>query len=126
MRSVSAIWARAILATLWGAAASVEAQVAPVCESVIPHFYDSGDVGETSAPTGTVILHKGAPWIQLDLSGTHLAPNATLGLIGEEMTEVLTAASLGDSNGFSAVFDGDSVSLELFDASVAINRKYKV
>ena len=85
--------------------------MAPLCESIVPYDYDSG---KTSSPTSTDISHKGAPWIQLDLSGTELAPGAKLILVGAETSQEFDAAELGvSSNGHSAEFDGDRVSGEL-------------
>ena len=85
------------------------AQIATVCESLHPYSYDSG----TTSSTSTVVSHPSAPWIQLDLSQTELKYNAKLVLIGEKASQELNASALEGSNGYSAVFDGDSVSVEL-------------
>eukprot|EP00984_Skeletonema_dohrnii_P019958 scaffold9652_cov103-Skeletonema_dohrnii-CCMP3373.AAC.3 len=85
-----------------------DAQLAPVCETLQPYSYDSGD---TKAATTDVSIDD-APWIQLDLSDSQLASGAQLTITGDTATQVITAADLS-SNGFSAVFDGSSVSVEL-------------
>ena len=94
--------------------------IVPLCESLIPYFYDSGkdsalhDNATTSNLTAAVVSHPGAPWIQLDLSRTRLSSNARLILRGEASTQVLDARALAyASNGYSAVFAGDAVSVEL-------------
>jgi len=88
----------------------VNAQVAEICESELTYKYDSG---ETSAAS-TIVRHAGAPWIQLDLTNTDLASNAKLIITGpnSSSSETLTADTLAN-NGWSAVFDGDSVKVEL-------------
>ena len=50
----------------------VNAQITEVCETVITYKYNSGNAGHAS----TTVRHEGAPWIQLDLSNTNLAPTA--------------------------------------------------
>ena len=85
-----------------------DAQVAPVCESLQPYAYDSGD---TKAAT-TVVSIDDAPWIQLDLSESELAAGAKLTIVGNTASQVITSNDLS-YNGFSAVFDGSSVSVEL-------------
>jgi V8-like Glu-specific endopeptidase len=85
------------------------AQIAPVCESFQPYSYDSGMTSSAS----TDVSLPSAPWIQLDLSRTELKPNAKLVLIGEKASQELDASALEGSNGYSAVFDGGSVSVEL-------------
>lgn len=85
-----------------------DAQYATFCESMQPYTYNSGD---TRAATTTVSVDN-APWIQLDLSGSELAAGATLTIVGDAATQVITSNDLS-SNDFSAVFDGSSVSLEL-------------
>jgi hypothetical protein len=117
------------------------------CESIIPYRYDSGnivvDVPSTtilpttttslkslSSPTTTtnnnnknskvlvvVVSHPFAPWIQLDLTQTILAPNAKLLLVGggtNTTTQELDATTLHDNDhGYSAVFEGDTISVYL-------------
>ena len=85
-----------------------DARYTTFCESTYPYTYNSGD---TKAAT-TIISIDHAPWIQLDLSGSELAAGATLTIIGDTATQVITANDLS-SNDFSAVFDGSSVSVEL-------------
>eukprot|EP00984_Skeletonema_dohrnii_P023317 scaffold12399_cov114-Skeletonema_dohrnii-CCMP3373.AAC.1 len=85
-----------------------DAQIATVCESLQPYSYDSG---KTKAATTVVSIDK-APWIQLDLSDSELADGATLTLVGEKASQVITSDSIS-SNQFSAVFDGNSISVEL-------------
>jgi len=84
------------------------------CQSRIPSYYDSGEVSTAS----TVISHTSAPWIQLNLSGTVLASDAKLILIGGEdiEVEVLTANAL-EANRFSSVFGGSSVAIWLVSSS---------
>eukprot|EP00985_Skeletonema_marinoi_P000924 scaffold372_cov181-Skeletonema_marinoi.AAC.1 len=80
-----------------------------VCESLQPFTYDSGD---TKAATTDVSIDK-APWIQLDLSDSQLAAGAQLTITGGgTASQVITSKGLA-SNGFSAVFDGSSVRVEL-------------
>jgi len=79
-----------------------------VCETTFPHHYDSGD----TKLVDTVICHRGAPWIQLDLSRTQLSANAKLVLVGETATQELDASALA-ANGYSAAFDGSCVELDL-------------
>lgn len=86
-----------------------DAQVAKVCESLQPYTYNSGD---TRSATTTVFVAQ-APWIQLDLSDSELSAGAKLTIVGDSATQVITASDLSSSNGFSAVFDGSSVSVEL-------------
>jgi V8-like Glu-specific endopeptidase len=88
-----------------------EFSIAPLCESLLPYSYDSG---ETHEATSTVVSHPDAPWIQLDLTQTRLAANAKLVLRGSMATQELDAAALTlASNGYSAMFEGDSVSVEV-------------
>jgi V8-like Glu-specific endopeptidase len=94
--------------------------IVPLCESLIPYFYDSGndsalnDNATTNNLTAAVVSHPGAPWIQLDLSRTRLSSSARLILRGEASTQELDAHALAyASNGYSAVFSGDAVSVEL-------------
>lgn len=86
----------------------VSAQIAPVCESLFPHDYDSG----ITSAAFTTISYDATPWIQLDLSKTQLAPNAKLILVGQDTSQILDAAAL-EANPYSAEFDGSSVTLEL-------------
>ena len=86
-----------------------DAQVAKVCESLQPYTYNSGD---TRSATTTVSVAQ-APWIQLDLSDSEISAGAKLTIVGDSATQVITASDLSSSNGFSAVFDGSSVSVEL-------------
>ena len=89
-----------------------ELSIAPLCESLVPYSYDSGYT--PNATNLTVVSHPGAPWIQLDLNRTRLAPNARLILRGRTFDQELDAHALAHaSNGYSAVFDGDAVSVEL-------------
>ncbi len=85
-----------------------DAQVATVCESLQPYEYDSGDTNAAS----TVVSYDNAPWIQLDLSQSVLAAGASLLLEGKTTSQVLNANDLS-LNGYSAVFDGSSVRVEL-------------
>eukprot|EP00984_Skeletonema_dohrnii_P018057 scaffold8343_cov94-Skeletonema_dohrnii-CCMP3373.AAC.5 len=85
-----------------------DAQFEPVCESLQPFTYDSGD---TKAATTDVSIDR-APWIQLDLSDSQLANGAQLTITGGSASQVITSNDLA-SNGFSAVFDGSSVRVEL-------------
>lgn len=82
------------------------------CESTVPYSYDSGEA--TSVATDVSL--PAAPWMQLDLSGSALHPDATLRLVGRASSQELTADALA-ANGFSAVFDGNSVALELVTAN---------
>mmetsp|Transcript_2464 Transcript_2464/g.3761 ORF Transcript_2464/g.3761 Transcript_2464/m.3761 type:complete len:369 (-) Transcript_2464:889-1995(-) len=84
------------------------AQIAKTCESMEPYSYDSGPTSKAS----TTITYATSPWIQLDLSGTTLASNTKLLIKGRRYTQEVDAAALADS-GYSSVFDGDTVSLEL-------------
>jgi hypothetical protein len=84
------------------------AQVATVCESLQPYEYDSGDTNTAS----TIVSYDKAPWIQLDLSKSELAAGASLRLVGKTTSQVLNAKDLS-LNGYSAVFDGSSVNVEL-------------
>mmetsp|Transcript_12461 Transcript_12461/g.26526 ORF Transcript_12461/g.26526 Transcript_12461/m.26526 type:complete len:760 (+) Transcript_12461:115-2394(+) len=85
--------------------------VAPVCESTFDYFYDSQDVSSAST---TVAYEEGTPYIQLDLSQTFLSPSAKLFLTAEGGgTQELDATTLAQGNGFSAIFDGSSVHVEL-------------
>jgi len=79
-----------------------------VCETTFPHRYDTGQ----TKLANNVICHAGAPWIQLDLSRTQLAANAKLMLVGDTATQELDASALA-VNGYSAVFDGSCVELDL-------------
>jgi len=79
-----------------------------VCETTFPHHHDSGDTKFAD----TVICHADAPWIQLDLSRTQLAAESKLVLVGDSATQELDASALA-ANGYSAVFDGSCVKLEL-------------
>lgn len=89
-----------------------ELSIAPLCESLVPYSYDSGYT--SNASNLTVVSHPGAPWMQLDLNQTRLAPNARLILRGRSFEQELDAHALAHaSNGYSAVFDGDAVSVEL-------------
>ncbi len=89
-----------------------------VCESTTSYSYDSG---ETSAAT-TVISIDEAPWIQLDLSGTKLAAGAQLTISSKAASQVITSEDL-PLNGFSAVFDGSSVSIELSSETEGLRGK---
>ena len=80
-----------------------------VCESTIEYSYDSDAVSSAS----TTVAYAGAPWIQLDLTSTELGNNAKLVITGSSGSQELDATGLASSNGFSAVFDGDSVDVEL-------------
>ena len=92
-----------------------ELSIAPLCESLLPYSYDSG---ETLVATSTVVSYPDAPWIQLDLTRTHLASNARLVLRGESATQELDAAALTlASNGYSAIFEGSTVSVEVVHSS---------
>lgn len=93
----------------------VNAQITEVCETEMSYKYDSGNAGHAS----TTVRHVGAPWIQLDLSNTNLAPTAQLVLTGLSSTETLTAATLASSNGWSAVFEGDMVQVELVSSATS-------
>ena len=105
---------------------SLSESIVPLCESLIPYFYDSGNningtlllnlnnATTTTNLTAVVVSHPGAPWIQLDLSRTRLSPDARLILRGGSSTQVLDAHAIAyASNGYSAVFAGDAVSVEL-------------
>ncbi len=92
-------------------AQEVQFSIAPLCESHLPYSYDSG---ETLGVTSTVVSHPNASWIQLDLTKTRLAANAKLIMRGAVATQELDAAALTfASNGYSAMFEGDSVSVEV-------------
>lgn len=79
------------------------------CESTVKYSYTSDDASSPS----TTIAYKGTPWIQLDLTSTELKPNAKLIITGSSASQELDASGLASSNGYSAVFDGDSVVVEL-------------
>jgi len=85
-----------------------DARYTTFCESMQPYTYNSGDTRDAT----TTVSIDNAPWIQLDLSGSELAAGATLTIVGDAATQVITSNDLS-SNEFSAVFDGSSVSLEL-------------
>lgn len=85
------------------------AKFLPVCETVEPYNYDSG---ETTTANFLVSHDGGAPWIQLDLSSTQLAQGASLTIHGVHSSQELDARALA-MNSFSAMFDGSSVSVEL-------------
>jgi len=86
----------------------VSAQIAELCESTIPYEYKSGHTSKAS----TIISYPSSPWIQLDLSKTVLAPTAKLVLTGKKTSQELDASALA-LNEYSAMFDGDSVTVEL-------------
>jgi len=105
---------------------------APICETLVPYSYDSGLVNgnsnttSSSAPsprTKKVVIsyHPNASYIQLDLSATRLANNDKLVLrsagsddAGPVTTQILTGDALKyASNGYSAIFGGNSVSVKL-------------
>lgn len=90
---------------------SASAQTLPTCESTRSISYDSGDVSTSSS---TVVAYEGAPWIQLDLTEVELSPRAKLILRGSNGVQELDAAALsGGHNDYSAIFEGDRVTLEL-------------
>lgn len=105
------------------------AQIVPTCESFLPYSYDSGAIPNPIPPLqqqqvvvlidSITVSHTFSPWIQLDFSQTTLAPNVQLQLDGSNaQTQILDAKSLYASNGYSAVFDGESVSVKLvYDSS---------
>ena len=106
---------------------------APICETLVPYSYDSGLINgnttSSSAPSPrtkkrVVISYPNASYIQLDLSATRLANNDKLVLRGHGedygkgggglTTQVLTQDALTNaSNGYSAIFSGNSVSVKL-------------
>ena len=103
---------------------TVNAQFVPPCESFLPYSYDSGNISNPSSQQQQVspavvlidtitVSHTFTPWIQLDLSQTILAPNVQLQLEGSAQTQVLDAHALYANNGYSAVFDGESVNVKL-------------
>lgn len=113
------------------------------CESIIPYWYDSGNVfqpsttssssaaassssttatdstssSSTSSSVSTIVSYPTAPWIQLNLSTTSLSSNAKLVLVGQYATQEISSASLHsnyNSDGYySAMFQGDTVSVSL-------------
>jgi hypothetical protein len=86
----------------------------PPCETIHPFDYDSGVVHEAS----TVVAFEEAPWIQLDLTFTELAADAKLVLTSSAGTkQELDAATLALGNGYSAMLDGDTMSLELVNGT---------
>lgn len=105
------------------------AQFVPPCETFTPYSYDSGEILRNPTPPTpgtassqqevlidtTTISHPFAPWIQLDLSSTTLAPNVQLHLegISTGTTQILDAYGLYADNGYSAVFDGETVTMKL-------------
>ena len=84
--------------------------IAPPCESTLSYNYDSGDITST---TGTVVEYKGVPCIQLDLTGTYLAPKTKLLLVGESTSEIISNNDSLNENGYTAYFIGQSVRVEL-------------
>jgi hypothetical protein len=90
--------------------------IAPLCQLLVPHLYDSGYVTTSYNATMnlTVVSHPDTPWMQLDLNLTCLAPNAKLILGGRTFAQVLDAAALARASyGYSAMLDRGYVSIEL-------------
>ena len=82
----------------------------PTCESSHPFSFDSGMAHKAT----TKVSYSGAPWIQLDLRKTNLSANAKLVLTSSRgAVQELDETALVLSNGYSATFDGDSVTVEL-------------
>ncbi|KAL3806904.1 hypothetical protein ACHAXA_011484, partial [Cyclostephanos tholiformis] len=91
----------------------LEPSMPPTCETLVPYAYDSGAIGG-DATNLTIVSHSNATWIQLDLSLTRLASNARLIVRGDTATQVLDSHALSyASNGYSAVFFGDSVTVSV-------------
>ena len=97
-----------LLATASKSPLFADAQLAKICESMQSYGYDSGHTTAAS----TVVSVADTPWIQLDLTGTELAPGAILTITSDSTSQELTADSLA-FNAFSGVFDGSQVNVEL-------------
>ena len=101
-----------------------EFSIAPLCQSLLPYSYDSGEMLRPTTSTTVVSPYPDAEWIQLDLTDTHLAPNTKLILRGATATQELDATALAfSSNGYSAMFEGDYVSVEIVHFSTPGDRR---
>ena len=108
--------------------AAVSAQVAPLCETLIPYSYDSGPVTvnrSTTVQTTTTISHPRAPWMQLDLSQTRLATNARLVVTSDMgVTQILDGDALTyESHGYSAVLGANNLIVTLIHAKPKTTRR---
>jgi V8-like Glu-specific endopeptidase len=111
---------------------------APICETLVPYSYDSGlittnnsnnsnatssSAALSSRTKKVVISYPNASYIQLDLSATHLANDDKLVLRsvnghgdGPVTTQIVTRDALKyASNGYSAIFMGNSISIKLVE-----------
>jgi hypothetical protein len=101
------------LGSVYARGEELEPSMPPTCETLVPYAYDSGAIGG-AATNLTIVSHSNATWIQLDLSLTRLASNARLIVRGDTATQVLDSHALSyASNGYSAVFFGDSVTVSV-------------